>query len=77
MASLLRDLEAIGYKVLSARYTNGTWGRLSFELLEAMRYYRFPEPLQFGAIPLLKAMRWLDTRVKTRDGDGLLVLCGK
>jgi len=77
MESLLADLGNIGYKVHSAIYTNGTWGRLSFELLEAMRYLRFPEALQFGLTPFLKALQWMDTRSKTTNGDGLLVLCGK
>jgi 2-polyprenyl-3-methyl-5-hydroxy-6-metoxy-1,4-benzoquinol methylase len=75
MDTLLKDLEGIGYKLRFARYTNGLWGRLSFELLEAMRYYRVPEVLQFGATPFLKSLRWLDTRSEPREGDGLLVLC--
>ncbi len=77
MDSLLKDLESIGYKLRSARNTNGVLGRLSFELLEAMRYYHVSEVIQFGAIPFLKILRWLDTRSKLREGDGLLVLCRK
>ena len=39
MDSLQADLKQIGYEVLSAEYTMGNWGRLSFELSEALQYY--------------------------------------
>jgi 2-polyprenyl-3-methyl-5-hydroxy-6-metoxy-1,4-benzoquinol methylase len=77
MDSLVKDLNSIGYKLRFVRHTNGLWGRLSFELLEAMRYYHVPEVLQFAVIPFLKILRWLDTRSNPREGDGLLVLCAK
>jgi 2-polyprenyl-3-methyl-5-hydroxy-6-metoxy-1,4-benzoquinol methylase len=77
MESLLTDLKNIGYKVHSAAFTHGTWGKLSFELSEAMRYFRLPQVMQFGFIPFLKALQWIDTHSKTKDGDGLLILCGK
>jgi len=63
--------------VISAQYSVGFWGRLSFELLEGLRTSRLPEVVQFGAMPLLKLLRWIDTQAKLKEGDGLLVLCQK
>jgi SAM-dependent methyltransferase len=77
MESLEADLKQIGYQILSAEYTMGNWGRLSFELSEAMQYYHVPQALQMLCMPLLKALRFADTRAKIRGGDGLLVLCQK
>jgi 2-polyprenyl-3-methyl-5-hydroxy-6-metoxy-1,4-benzoquinol methylase len=77
MDTLLADLKEIGYNIKFARFTNALWGRLSFELLEAMRYWRIPEFLQFGCTPFLKFLRWLDTHGNPKEGDGLLVLCQK
>jgi SAM-dependent methyltransferase len=77
MENLVADLKGIGYQVISAQYSMGFWGRLSFELAEALRYYRLPEPLQFACIPVLKFLRLIDTQATLRDGDGLLVLCRK
>jgi len=77
MDTLLADLKEIGYQVISAQYSVGFWGRLSFELLEGLRTSRLPEVVQFGAMPLLKLLRWIDTQAKLKEGDGLLVLCQK
>jgi SAM-dependent methyltransferase len=77
MDSLLADLKQIGYKIVSAKYTMGNWGRLSFELSEAMQYYRLPQALQMLCMPVLKALRFVDTHAANREGDGLLVLCRK
>ncbi len=77
MEGFVADLSAIGFAIASAEYTMGFWGRLSFELSEALRYWRLPEPLQFAAIPPLKLLRWFDTLANPKDGDGLLVLCRK
>jgi SAM-dependent methyltransferase len=77
MDSLQSDLKQIGYEVLSAEYTMGNWGRLSFELAEAMQYYHLPQTLQMLCMPALKALRFIDTCAPVRDGDGLLVLCRK
>jgi SAM-dependent methyltransferase len=77
MDSLQADLKQIGYRILSADYTMGNWGRLSFELSEAMQYYHLPQALQMLCMPVLKALRFIDTRADIRDGDGLLVLCRK
>lgn len=77
MDSLQADLKQIGYEVLSAEYTMGNWGRLSFELSEAMQYYRVPQALQMLGMPALKALRFVDTHAAIRGGDGLLVLCRK
>ena len=77
MDSLLETLRSIGYRVLSARHTMGFWGRLSFELSEALKYYRIPAVAQFACIPPLKLLRWMDTLANPKDGDGLLVLCEK
>ena len=77
MESLEADLKQIGYQILSAEYTMGNWGRLSFELSEAMQYYHVPQALQMLCMPLLKALRFADTRATIRGGDGLLVLCQK
>jgi len=77
MDTLLADLKEIGYQVISAQYSMGFWGRLSFEMLEGLRTSRLPEVVQFGAMPLLKLFRWIDTRARLEEGDGLLVLCQK
>jgi 2-polyprenyl-3-methyl-5-hydroxy-6-metoxy-1,4-benzoquinol methylase len=77
MDSLLRDLRDIGYTVVDSTHTTGTWGRLSFEGAEALRYYGLPEPLYFGLLPLFKGLRFVDTRTRPSDGDGLLALCRK
>lgn len=77
MPSLLADLKAIGFEITEASFTMGFWGRLSFELSEAARYMKFPEPVIFALIPALKVLRYLDTVVHVKDGDGLLVLCRK
>jgi hypothetical protein len=55
----------------------GFWGRLSFELSEALQYYRVPGPIRFALVPVLKLLRLIDTKTTTGDGDGLLVLCRK
>jgi 2-polyprenyl-3-methyl-5-hydroxy-6-metoxy-1,4-benzoquinol methylase len=73
--SLMADLREIGFKVVSLDYTMGFWGKLSFELSEGMRVYHFPEVIQFGIMPLLKALRFIDTRLRPTNGDGLLALC--
>ena len=75
--SLLADLREIGYQMISLDYTMGFWGRLSFELSEGMRTYRLPEAIQFGVTPLLKILRFIDTRAHQPEGDGLLALCRK
>lgn len=77
MESLLRTLRGLGYKIVSAEHTMGFWGRLSFELSEALKYYRVPVPVHFACIPMLKLLRWIDTMVSPASGDGLLVLCEK
>jgi SAM-dependent methyltransferase len=77
MQSLEADLKQIGYQVVFAEYTMGNWGRLSFELSEALQYYHVPQALQMLCMPVLKALRFADTRAKIRGGDGLLVLCRK
>jgi 2-polyprenyl-3-methyl-5-hydroxy-6-metoxy-1,4-benzoquinol methylase len=77
MPSLVADLKAIGYDIVWSRYTTGAWGRLSFEGPEMLRYYGVPEPLFFAAIPLFKALRYIDTRCRPSEGDGLLVFCRK
>jgi len=77
MDSLQADLKQIGYKILSAKYTMGTWGRLSFELSEALNYFHLPQVLQMLCMPVLKALRFVDTWAVIRDGDGLLILCQK
>jgi 2-polyprenyl-3-methyl-5-hydroxy-6-metoxy-1,4-benzoquinol methylase len=77
MDNLVTDLQAIGFQITSAEYTMGFWGRLSFELSEALRYYKVPEPLLFALMPVLKVFRFIDTTTKSSDGDGLLVLCKK
>jgi SAM-dependent methyltransferase len=74
---LLKDLQEIGFRVISLDYTMGFWGKLSFELLEGMRAYHFPEVVQFAMIPMLKTFRFIDTKLHPRDGDGLLALCRK
>ena len=77
LESLRPILLAIGYQVVSAKHTTGFWGRLSFELSEALKYYRVPEAVQFACIPFLKLLRRIDTLLEPSDGDGLLVLCEK
>jgi 2-polyprenyl-3-methyl-5-hydroxy-6-metoxy-1,4-benzoquinol methylase len=77
MESLLEVLQLIGFRIISADYTMGFWGRLSFELSEGLKYYGLPAVLQYACIPMLKALRRLDTLTKPADGDGLLVLCEK
>ena len=77
MDSLQADLKQIGYEVLSAEYTMGNWGRLSFELSEALQYYHVPQALQMLCMPALKTLRFVDTHAAIRGGDGLLVLCRK
>jgi hypothetical protein len=39
----------------------GNWGRLSFELSEALQYYHLPQALQMLCMPVLKALRFVDT----------------
>jgi SAM-dependent methyltransferase len=77
MDSLQADLKQIGYEIVSAEYTMGNWGRLSFELSEALQYYHVPQALQMLCMPALKILRFVDTCVGIRNGDGLLVLCRK
>ena len=77
MGTLQADLKQIGFKVVSAKYTMGNWGRLSFELGEAMQYYCVAQVLQMLFMPALKALRFIDTCVAIHGGDGLLVLCRK
>jgi 2-polyprenyl-3-methyl-5-hydroxy-6-metoxy-1,4-benzoquinol methylase len=77
MESLLCVVRAIGYRVLSAKHTTGFWGRLSFELSEALQFYRLPSLVQFACVPLLKLFRRIDTILNPTDGDGILVLCEK
>jgi 2-polyprenyl-3-methyl-5-hydroxy-6-metoxy-1,4-benzoquinol methylase len=77
MDSLQADLKQIGFQILSAEYTMGNWGRLSFELSEALQYHHLPQALQMLCMPALKALRFVDTRAAIHDGDGLLVLCRK
>ncbi|MDE3196122.1 MAG: class I SAM-dependent methyltransferase [Acidobacteriota bacterium] len=77
MDTLLSDLRQIGYEAAQPSFTMGFWGKLSFELVEAARYYRIPEVLIFALTPVLKMFRFLDTVSSIRDGDGLLVLCRK
>jgi hypothetical protein len=77
METLLADMRAIGYEVLDARHTMGNWGRLSFEMPEALRYYGLPEPLFFAAMPAFKVLRYFDVRSRPATGDGLLVFCRK
>lgn len=77
MDSLVADLNEVGYKIVSASYTHGMWGRLSFELSEAIRWCGFPEPLRFALIPFLKLLQWVDSLFHPKEGDGLLVLCEK
>jgi SAM-dependent methyltransferase len=77
MKTLLQDLREIGYTIVDATYTDGLYGRLSFELSEALNYYEISQAIQFALTPLLKILRWLDTRCSLTEGDGLLVLCRK
>lgn len=77
MPGLLEDLGEIGFRIVNAGYTNGFWGELAFELLEAVRYYKLPEFVRFGIVPVLKIFRLVDTLAKPRCGNGLLVLCEK
>ncbi|HEX8950040.1 MAG TPA: class I SAM-dependent methyltransferase [Dissulfurispiraceae bacterium] len=77
MRDLYADLRTIGFEIISAGYTNGYWGKLSFELLEAMKYYKLPEPLVFGLIPALKLLRLIDAAAQPKQGNGLLMLCRK
>jgi SAM-dependent methyltransferase len=77
MDSLRKDLKEIGYERVWDRYTMGFWGRLSFELAEAFRYFRVPEAVLFLCTPALKLLRAVDTYGRIREGDGLLVLCRK
>lgn len=77
METLVKDIRAIGFQVIRSQYTTSTWGRLSFEGPEALRYYRLPEPVFFAAMPLFKLLRFVDTRTQPSEGDGLLVLCRK
>ncbi len=77
MKSLLRILEAIGYKVVFATHTMGFFGRLSFELSEMLQYYKLPEAVRFACIPVLKLLRRIDTFLDPKDGDGILALCEK
>ncbi|HEY1206214.1 MAG: class I SAM-dependent methyltransferase [Bryobacteraceae bacterium] len=77
MDSLVADLKSIGFQIVSAEYSMGFWGRLSFELSEALQYYRVPGPIRFALVPVLKLLRLIDTKTTTGDGDGLLVLCRK
>lgn len=75
--SLIADLRGIGFENISFEYTMGFWGRLSFELSEAMKTLRFPDALQFGLTPVLKLFRVLDTLANAKQGDGLLASCRK
>jgi SAM-dependent methyltransferase len=78
MESLIADLRDIGFRIRSAEYTMGFWGRLSFELNEALRYVRVPEAVRFALVPLLRVLRFVDVQTKVPpSGDGLLVLCSK
>jgi SAM-dependent methyltransferase len=77
MESLVKTLREIGYRIISAEHTMGFWGRLSFELSEALKYYSVPAVLQFACIPALKFLRRVDTLLTPTEGDGLLVLCEK
>lgn len=77
MDTLVNDIRDIGFTVIRANYTVGNLGRLAFEGPEALRYYRVPEPLFFASVPFFKVLRFLDTRSRPPEGDGLLVFCRK
>lgn len=77
MKSLVYAIEEVGFKIVFKRYTNGVWGRLSFELNEIMEYYNFPLILQYSVVPFLKLLRYIDTLADNKEGNGLLVLCEK
>ena len=77
MESLRQELTDLGYELAWARYTMGFWGRLSFEIAEAFRYFRLPEAVLFLLTPALKVLRALDTYSHLEEGDGLLILCRK
>jgi SAM-dependent methyltransferase len=76
-ASFKRDLLEIGYKLDRFNFTMGFWGRLSFEIFEGARSFRFPEIIRFALCPFLKLFRLIDAHSQPKSGDGLLVLCTK
>ncbi len=77
MPGLLEDLKGIGFTIITARHTNGFFGKLAFELLQAMQYYGLPEFIRFGLTPALKALRVIDAVTRPKQGNGMLVLCRK
>jgi len=75
--SLKKDLMEIGYTIDTCDSTMGFWGRLSFEIFEGARLFRFPEIILFALCPFLKVFRFVDAHSHPKRGDGLLVLCRK
>jgi len=77
MDSLAADLTTIGFQITDAFFDMSLWGRLSFELREALSYWRVPLSATLLLLPFLKGLRYLDAVRKHREGDGLVVICRK
>jgi SAM-dependent methyltransferase len=77
LASLCSVLEGLGCDIVIARYTEGLWGELRFELSEMALSY-FQSRLLFAVLyPLLKTLGYVDSLMKYEDGNGILVLARK
>jgi 2-polyprenyl-3-methyl-5-hydroxy-6-metoxy-1,4-benzoquinol methylase len=77
METLISDLKTIGFLVEDAYHDMAFWGRLSFELREALDYFHVPRIATLLCVPLLKGLRHLDAAKKHKHGDGLVVLCAR
>ena len=75
--SLSSELERLSCKILIAKYTEGFWGELRFELSEMAQSY-FHSYLLFALLfPLLRIFGYVDSLMNYSEGNGILILAKK
>ena len=81
-----KKLESAGFKVMSIRYTYGTWGNRYWKLaikypmrmLNASKIFFIMLPFYYIiALPLIMPMMWLDYNSENKTGTGLNVTAKK
>lgn len=75
--TLAGELERLGCRVITRKFTEGWLGEVRFELEEMALSY-FKSQLLFVLLyPLLKTMGYVDSRLHYSNGNGILVLAQK
>lgn len=77
LESLSSELQGRGCKVLIARYIEGFWGELAFELEEMALGFIHSRILFAALYPLLKTLGYIDSLANYSEGNGILVLARK